>query len=481
MTETIRVASIDKAPSRHVSLMLGRSFKAAWPLADAIVVVALSVASGLAYHLIIYGKPGPILDYAKIGLAVALFRWILQHPLATISARPERSLRYQLYLWNAAFLGVIVFAFLAKVTHDYSRGAILLFYAAGLPALIVWQELWTHFVREGLSSGRLAVRKVLLIGTLDKIDAFRRKHRPAAAGLIVSDIIILPQGALADTPAGRLMLKEGVGRAIELVRLSGLEDVLVLLPWSSTRAINACADMLATAPVTVQLGPEAIFDRFSQVHLSRQGSATMLNLIRPPLSWFEVAVKRAIDIVGSFALLVVISPLLLIVALLIKLDSHGPIFFQQSRYGFNQRPFKIIKFRTMTVAEDGDTVVQAKKNDPRITRLGRHLRRWNIDELPQLLNVLMGDMSLVGPRPHALTHDRDFERRIAFYARRHNIKPGITGWAQVNGWRGATDTEEKIQARVDHDLHYIDNWSMSLDLYILALTVLSPKSFRNAY
>jgi len=481
MTETIRVASIEKVPSRHVPLMLGRSFKAAWPLADALVVVALSVASGLAYHWAIYGERGPVLDYAKIGLAVALLRWILQQPVANMSARPQRSLRYQLYLWNAAFLGVIVFAFLAKVTHDYSRGAILLFYAAGLPALLAWQELWTRFVREGLSSGRLAVRKVLLIGTLEKIEDFRRTHRPAQAGLIISDIVVLPHESLADTPAGQLMLKEGVGRAIELVRLSAIEEVLVLLPWSSTRAINACADMLMTAPVTVQLGPEAIFDRFSQVHLSRHGSATMLNLIRPPLTWFEVAVKRAIDIVGSLALLIVIAPLLLVVALLVKFDSPGPIFFQQRRHGFNQRQFKILKFRTMTVTEDGDAVVQAKKNDPRITRLGRLLRRWNIDELPQLLNVLMGEMSLVGPRPHALTHDRDFGRRVAFYARRHNNKPGITGWAQVNGWRGPTDTEEKVQARVEHDLHYIDNWSLSLDLYILALTVLSPKSFRNAY
>jgi Undecaprenyl-phosphate glucose phosphotransferase len=453
---------------------------ALWPVADAVVVVGLSVLVGLAYHWIAYAHSGPVLDYAKVGAAVALFRWILQRPLSTISARPRSSLRYQLFLWNAAFLCLLAFGFLVKVSDAYSRGTILLFYISGLPVLIVWQEVWKRFVREGFSAGRLAVRQGLLLGTLAKIDEFRRKYQPAQAGMIISDIVVMPEEALRSSPAGQAMLKEAVGRAIELARLSRVDDVLVLLPWSAAHAINACADRLMTVPVSVQLGPESILDRFSQVHLSRLGPATMLNLIRPPLTRIEVLTKRLFDLLASLVLLIAVSPFLLVVALLIRLDSPGPIFFKQWRHGFNQRPFRIFKFRTMTVAEDGDVVTQAVKDDPRVTRIGRHLRRWNIDELPQLANVLLGDMSLVGPRPHALTHDRDFERQIALYARRHNIKPGITGWAQVNGWRGATDTEEKVQARVEHDLYYIDNWSIALDLYILALTVVSPKSFRNA-
>ena len=149
------------------------------------------------------------------------------------------------------------------------------------------------------------------------------------------------------------------------------------------------------------------------------------------------------------------------------LESGRPLFFRQRRYGFNQQEFRIIKFRTMTALEDGDVVRQARRNDPRITRVGRFLRKWNIDELPQLINVLKGDMSLVGPRPHALSHNREYERKIALYARRHNVLPGITGWAQVNGLRGETDTDEKMRARVDHDLYYIDNWSLWFDLRIL--------------
>jgi exopolysaccharide biosynthesis polyprenyl glycosylphosphotransferase len=194
----------------------------------------------------------------------------------------------------------------------------------------------------------------------------------------------------------------------------------------------------------------------------------------------EIAAKRAFDIVAASIATVLLLPLLLGIAALIALDSPGPILFRQRRHGFNQQTFRIFKFRSMTSADDGNVIRQATRNDPRVTRIGRILRRYNLDELPQLLNVIAGQMSLVGPRPHALAHDHEFERKIALYARRHNVKPGITGWAQVNGFRGETDTDEKMAARVACDLWYIDNWSFSLDLAILLRTVFSPKAFRNA-
>jgi len=165
----------------------------------------------------------------------------------------------------------------------------------------------------------------------------------------------------------------------------------------------------------------------------------------------------------------------------VRLDSSGPVFFLQRRYGFNQEPFRIVKFRSMTTMEDDSKLVSAKRSDPRVTRIGAFLRRTSIDELPQLLNVLAGDMSLVGPRPHALAHDQRYESRIAQYARRHNVKPGITGWAQVCGLRGEIDTEDKMRRRVEHDLYYVDNWSLGLDLKIMAMTVFSSKSHTGAY
>jgi exopolysaccharide biosynthesis polyprenyl glycosylphosphotransferase len=195
----------------------------------------------------------------------------------------------------------------------------------------------------------------------------------------------------------------------------------------------------------------------------------------------ELLEKRTFDLLFASLALLLLTPVLAVVALLIKLDSAGPVFFLQHRYGFNQKPFRIIKFRTMRSLDDGPVISQAKKDDPRVTQVGAWLRRWSLDELPQLFNVIKGDMSLVGPRPHALSHDREYEQRISVYARRHNVKPGITGWAQIHGLRGETDTDDKMQSRVEYDLHYIDNWSLGLDLQIMIRTVLSPTSYRNAY
>ena len=206
-----------------------------------------------------------------------------------------------------------------------------------------------------------------------------------------------------------------------------------------------------------------------------------LQLVRPPLSRMELLEKRVFDHVFAAIGLVLLTPALLVIAALIKLDSPGPVFFLQRRSGFNQQPFRIFKFRTMRTLDDGDVIKQATSDDPRVTRVGRYLRAWNLDEIPQLFNVLLGDMSLVGPRPHALSHNHEFERKISLYARRHNVKPGITGWAQIHGFRGQTDTEEKMRRRVEHDLYYIDHWSLWLDFSIVLRTAMSPTAYRNAY
>ena len=374
-----------------------------WPAADAIVVIGLSILSGLAYHRLAYGDLSHLSDSAKVGAAVALFRWILQHPVSNIAARPRASIGYQFYLWNAAFLCLLAFGFLGKMSGMYSRGAVLLFYVSGFPLLIMWQGIWKYWIRQGLNSGRLALRRGVLLGTSAKVDEFRQKYRPSQAGLIVANTVILADEALKRSDAGNAALNEGLDRVIDTVRMSHLDDILILLPWSATHAVNACVDRLVTIPVSVQLGPEAVFDRFTHVNLSRLGPTTMLNLVGPPLTRVEVLSKRLFDLALAAGLLIAISPLLLLVAVLIKLNTPGPVFFQQWRHGFNQRPFRILKFRTMTVSEDGEVVTQAQKNDPRVTRIGRYLRRWNLDELPQLVNVVKGEMSLIGPRPHALT------------------------------------------------------------------------------
>jgi undecaprenyl-phosphate galactose phosphotransferase/putative colanic acid biosynthesis UDP-glucose lipid carrier transferase len=204
--------------------------------------------------------------------------------------------------------------------------------------------------------------------------------------------------------------------------------------------------------------------------LSTGGPALSLEIQRAPLSALERAVKRTLDLICACVAIIVLLPLLLLIALAIKLDSKGPVIFRQRRNGFNSKQFIIYKFRSMSVQEDGPVIAQARKNDRRVTRVGQVLRRSSMDELPQLFNVLRGDMSLVGPRPHALAHDNEYKVLIAKYAFRHHVKPGMTGWAQVNGLRGETGRLEQMVERVKLDLWYVDHWSLGLDINILMRT-----------
>ncbi|MFZ3357248.1 MAG: exopolysaccharide biosynthesis polyprenyl glycosylphosphotransferase, partial [Xanthobacteraceae bacterium] len=298
---------------------------------------------------------------------------------------------------------------------------------------------------------------------------------------IVGCRFLTPVPATASAETRRAALDRDLAEAVASVRALKPDAIYLLLPWSATEIIDRCAETFLALPVEIHLGPEQILHKFDEVELVKVGPLASLQLTRLPLTRAEVVQKRLFDLLFASLALLASTPLILLVAILIKLDSPGPIFFVQRRYGFNQQPFRIIKFRTMRTLDDGALVLQATRDDPRLTRIGRWLRRWNVDEIPQLFNVLSGDMSLVGPRPHALSHDHDYERRISLYARRHNVKPGITGWAQINGYRGEIDTDDKIRKRVEYDLFYIDNWSLWLDLKIIARTLLSPAAYRNAY
>jgi exopolysaccharide biosynthesis polyprenyl glycosylphosphotransferase len=211
------------------------------------------------------------------------------------------------------------------------------------------------------------------------------------------------------------------------------------------------------------------------------GGTVTVQVFRPPLSRFDRFAKRAFDICIAAAALLVFSPLLLAVSLAIKLDSRGPVFFRQTRHGYNNEIIKVLKFRSMTTIENGDHFKQVVRNDPRVTRVGRILRHTNIDELPQLVNVLLGEMSVVGPRPHPIALNEAFAERISPLSRRHKVKPGITGWAQVSGYRGETDTIEKMQRRIECDLYYIDNWSFLLDIKIIVMTLVSKRAYTNAF
>lgn len=383
-------------------------------------------------------------------------------------------------LWLTAWAGALAIGFATKTTHDFSRVVALVFFAGGLPALLFVRAAMVRVVRRIVTPASASVSRVHLVGYEDDITQFYANNDTEAFGLrVVGTSYLRRTDPRADEDIRQGHLAEDLDLAVSVVRFLRPDDVFVLVPWSQTSDIERCIDAFLRVPAALHLRPGTMLDRFPDLQVARVGRLSGLNIGRRPLTMGEVVLKRAFDLVASSVALVLLVPLLIVVALLIKLDSPGPVFFRQRRYGFNQQAFGVFKFRSMKVQKD-DTFVQATRNDARITRLGAVLRRTNIDELPQLLNVLLGDMSLVGPRPHALAHDRSFERRIALYARRHNVMPGITGWAQVNGFRGETLTDADMEKRVNADLHYIDNWSFWFDLRIMLQTVISPRAYKNA-
>jgi len=455
-------------------------------LIDVALIVAMSCLTGIAYHLVAYGDAGDLASFVQIGILAAsifaisnVFRGEYRLPnFFTFKPHARRTIQ----LWNVTLICLLMLGFLSKISVGYSRAWIVLFYLATLVGLIVLRFLIVRLTALARAAGLISAQRIFLIGTGAHVGAFVHRYEPWMLGInIVGCRFITPVSMTASAEVRRAMLDSDLAEATASVRSLEPDAIFLMMPWSATEIIDRCADTFLALPVEIHLGPEQILHKFDEVELTKLGPLASLQLTRMPLSLVEVVQKRLFDLFCAAIALIALTPLFVLIAVLIRLDSAGPVFFVQRRYGFNQQPFRIIKFRTMRTFDDGAVVPQARRDDPRLTRVGRWLRRWNLDEFPQLFNVLTGDMSLVGPRPHAVAHDREYERRISLYARRHNVKPGITGWAQIHGYRGETDTEDKMRNRVEHDLFYIDNWSLWLDLKIIARTVLSPAAYQNAY
>jgi len=476
-------AANDAAIKRYPYALSDAAFASLGALADFLVIIAASVFSSAVYHWAFYGSYGLLNDYLATGLLAAVIYVPLQimrkSYLVNTLLTEGRRVESMFYGWNYVFLALLIIGFLTKETAIYSRGAMAFFYITGFAALLPVREAFFHLAQNGFRKGLLLGKPALLLGTAADMKRFHIRYNPAKFGLRVVDEIILPDKA--DMPRDKDKLDRRLKTCARRARALGVEDIFILSSLSRGAFIRTALDRFLEIPVSVHLGPDEVLDQFRDARLQRLGPITSLELARPPLSVWARLAKRALDVAGAGFGLILSAPILLMAAIAIKLDSPGPVFFMQTRRGFNHKPFRIYKLRTMRALEEDGEVRQATRDDPRITRVGRLLRRWSIDELPQLLNVLKGEMSLVGPRPHAMNHDNIFEKKVRLYARRHNVLPGITGWAQVNGFRGETDTDEKIVKRVEYDLEYIDEWSIWFDLHIIALTVFSPRVWRNAY
>jgi Undecaprenyl-phosphate glucose phosphotransferase len=444
---------------------------------DAVAILVAAAASHTIYGLATLGLLPPAESVLEVGFLLAGVMVLInaqrgEYEIQRYEATDNRIGR-RLSIWNVAFLCVLALGFFTKTTEISSRGAVAVLYLVGFLSLGGMRVLIAGMVASGRKSGALALRRLVLIGLEDELKTFIQRYDLALSGMeIVSSLVVRENEEF---------LRDDLALAAATVRILRPDDVFIAAPWAKTGLIEACVDALQVTPAAIHIGPEEIFDRFGDLEVGKLGPIASLNITRRPLTALQLIEKRLFDIAAASLALLLLAPLFAVVALLIKLDSSGPVFFLQRRYGFNQEPFRIFKFRTMRTMEDGAIVKQATRNDPRVTRIGGVLRRYSIDELPQLFNVLIGNMSLIGPRPHALAHDRLYEQRIARYARRHNVKPGITGWAQVRGFRGEIATDEAMRGRVEHDLYYIDNWSFWLDLKIVLLTVFSPKTHAGAY
>ncbi len=444
-----------------------------------LVLAGTAPIAGGAYYIAYYGGLPDIIFYLERGALIGLFFVLHQALRDQYRPRPDNSYRKSLgtsFLgWNIALAAFLLVAFLTKTSADVSRGSAITFYFLGFAGVAIVRLAFIAAAQRGFRSGWLVDHRVLVVGLDSEVTRFERRYDPSRSGMRIADIVTLPTSMDLSSDGNAAIVAHAVERARDL----NVEDILLLLPWSYRKVIDRLAEAFLTVPASIHLGPEPDLERFADIALSRLANAPCLRLERAPLSRSKRLAKRLLDIAVASTALIVLAPFLLLVAGLIRLDSPGPALFLQRRLGFNNRVFRIIKFRTMTTLED-DMTRQATVGDARVTRFGRFLRHWNIDELPQLLNVLAGSMSIVGPRPHPLKLDDEYQQKISLYARRHNVKPGITGWAQVNGLRGLTDRSEKMEARVSHDIFYIENWSLWFDLYIMLMTLVSPRAYRNA-
>jgi Undecaprenyl-phosphate glucose phosphotransferase len=452
-------------------------------MVDAVIVLMSGLAGGLGYHLMAASSVPNVLPYCYVGL-IAGSLYVLRmkgkgHYNFPDSAKPRVEIAEILVCWCTTGLLLALIAFLFKVGLDFSRGAFVAFYFLAPIGLLGARKITKVALAEAISRGGIGRRDSVLIGDVDEISALESKDMLAFFGAAKVDSFVLGR---ENDPVARSSTDVRIMNSVaNFVRRHNCQELLLALPWDDVGRIELIRDQIKILPVAARLLPDRHVRSLSQFASSARQRVLAIEIQRAPLSGTQRFVKRTMDVFLASLALVFFLPMMALTAIAIKLDSPGPVIFRQIRKGFNGREFVIFKFRTMTVLENGPSLTQATRDDPRVTRVGRLLRSASIDELPQLLNVLLGDMSLIGPRPHALAHDNYFHEILGDYANRHHVKPGITGWAQCNGARGETPSIKHISERVRLDLWYINNWSVWLDIQILMKTFFEVLRKRNAY
>lgn len=391
------------------------------------------------------------------------------------------------FTWIVVLATLVFIAYFTKSSEDYSRIWAALWFSFSFIGFLFLRFLALLQTRRWRRTGDLTLNAAVVgAGPLGEALA-RHLVQSAASGIRLVGFFDDARASLPEK-VGEFPVLGTVADLPAYSQTHKVDEVIVAIPWSEGENLLGVLKKLRTLPLSIYLCPEIVNAPIPIHKIDRVAGWPMLTVQERPLSGWDLVTKTVEDLVlGSF-LLLLLSPAMLLIAAVIKLDSPGPVIFSQRRYGFYNNPIHVYKFRTMchtkesaSAAKAEGDVAQARRGDPRITRVGAFLRRTSLDELPQLINVLQRRMSLVGPRPHAVVHNQQYAAIIDDYLGRHRMKPGITGWAQVNGLRGETDTFEKMRRRVQYDLYYVDNWSLFFDIKILFLTFLVPFMQENAY
>ncbi len=458
-------------------------------LCEFLLIAAIGVGLYFAYVFPTYGRE---LELYYLGtpfgiavIAVVAFQAVDVYHVHAFRA-PAAACARLTVAWSLVFLTLMAVAFFAQLGAWYSRLWLAGYFGIGLITLAGFRFSLYGVTQRWAQSGRLDRRTVIVGGGEAGATLISELERQTDTDLRIV-------GLFDDRGEDRSPIMYGsqpklgtVDDLVEFARRTRVDLVIFSLPISAELRILQMLKKLWVLPVDIRLSAHSNKLKFRPRSYSYIGSVPVLDVSDRPIADWDVVMKWLFDKIVGGLILLLTSPLMALVAMAVKLDSRGPVFFKQKRYGFNNELIEVYKFRSMYVDQSDATAQRlVTRDDPRVTRVGRIIRKTSLDELPQLINVVIkGNLSLVGPRPHALhakAENRLYDEAVDGYFARHRVKPGITGWAQINGWRGETDTQEKIQRRVEHDLHYIENWSVLFDFYILLMTPLALLKSENAY
>jgi Undecaprenyl-phosphate glucose phosphotransferase len=426
----------------------------------------------------------PALMLAGSLLAIVLLELTDSYEIAVLR-QPLRRFGTLALVWTGTFALMALAGFLLKISEEFSRLWFAGWFVTGFAGFVATRFVVARMVRRWARNGVMERRAVIVGGGRNAEALIRSIEMQPYNDIRICGVFDDRDDSRSPPIVAGYPKLGTIGELTAFARIAHIDMLIVSLPITAEKRVLSMLKKLWVLPVDIRLSAHSNELRFRPRAYSYIGAVPMLDIFDKPINDWDSVAKRAFDIVFSLIGIVVFAPVMIVTAIAIKLDSKGPVFFKQKRHGFNNEVIEVFKFRSMYADKSDPTAKQAvTRNDPRVTRVGRFIRKTSIDELPQFFNSLMGSLSLVGPRPHAVaaqSHNLLYTEVVDGYFARHKVKPGVTGWAQINGWRGEMDTDEKIRKRTEFDLYYIENWSLWFDLKILFLTPIRLLNTENAY